>query len=364
MASTRPIPAWRNLTALAICLSATAAEAQAQAAPLLAERAPEAQSVQVHEPFGPGDTIADILTRPEFAGYARRLLPWADRAYDEDMPITRMARLLPYHSEVRSDVVLAGLNRILAAQQAGVPVFRDIYTEAERNEVPSLNEAGLFFFPGQPGAPFALIAPGGGFSYVGSVHKGFPYAMALADQGFNAFVVTYRTGQGGRVATLDMARAVDVIMDNADELDVAREVYSVWGSSAGARMAAFIGSHGPDGYGARTTLRPTAVVMAYTSHSDLGDHDHQVSEKSGVSLFSLRDSSQAIAVLGDDQEVLGGDGVDIEESQALVILIDDVGGNFLGDNPVENSDFFGLSCLSESLFSSFCHIFFDYNPGA
>ncbi|GGB26638.1 alpha/beta hydrolase [Allosediminivita pacifica] len=308
MVPTRPRPAWRNLTALAFCLSAGAAEAQSQAATALAERAPVARSVQAAAPFTLGDGVGDILTRPEFAGYARRLLPWADRAYDADMPISRMAQLLPYHSEVRSDVVLAGLNRILAAQQAGVPVFHEIYTEAERTETPSLNEAGLFFFPGQPGAPFALIAPGGGFSYVGSVHEGFPYAMALADQGFNAFVVTYRTGQGGRVATTDMARAIDLIMDAADEFQVAREGYSVWGSSAGARMAAFIGSHGPDGFGARTTQRPAAVVMAYTSHSDLGDREPPtyaiVGARDGIAPpGNMRPRVEALRALGTDVEL-------------------------------------------------------------
>lgn len=307
MTSTRALLAWRNLTALAVCLSAGALEAQSQTAPALAERAPEMRSVQASAPFTTSDTVGDILTRPEFAGYARRLLPWADRAYDVDMPISRIAQLLPYHSEVRSDVVLAGLNRILAAQQAGVPVFHEIYTEAERIETPSLNEAGLFFFPGQPGAPFALIAPGGGFSYVGSVHEGFPYAMALADQGFNAFVVTYRTGQGGRVATSDMARAIDVIMGAADELDVAGDGYSVWGSSAGARMAAFIGSHGPDEFGARTTLRPTTVVMAYTSHSDVGDHEPPtytiVGARDGIAPpGNMRRRVEALRELGVDVE--------------------------------------------------------------
>jgi hypothetical protein len=30
-------------------------------------------------------------------------------------------------------------------------------------------EAGLFFFRGKPGAPFAAISPGGGLAYVGSL---------------------------------------------------------------------------------------------------------------------------------------------------------------------------------------------------
>ena len=45
------------------------------------------------------------------------------------------------------------------------------------------------FFRGRPGAPFAVICPGGGFSYVGSIHEGFPHALALSRMGYNAFVV-------------------------------------------------------------------------------------------------------------------------------------------------------------------------------
>lgn len=53
--------------------------------------------------------------------------------------------------------------------------------------------------------PFALIFPGGGFAYVGSLHEGFPLADALSRKGCNAFVLHYRTGGptasfgGGRV---------------------------------------------------------------------------------------------------------------------------------------------------------------------
>jgi len=33
------------------------------------------------------------------------------------------------------------------------------------------------FLRGKPGAPFAIIALGGGFAYVASVHEGFPYTI-------------------------------------------------------------------------------------------------------------------------------------------------------------------------------------------
>ena len=66
---------------------------------------------------------------------------------------------------------------------------------------PPRSNTGLFFFRGKPGAPFAIISPGGGFSYVGSIHEGFPYAPEISNKGYNAFVLRYRAGQGGAVAT-------------------------------------------------------------------------------------------------------------------------------------------------------------------
>ena len=45
--------------------------------------------------------------------------------------------------------------------------------------------------------------------------------------------------------------------------------YSLWGSSAGARMAASIGSHGAARFGGATLPPPSTVVMLYTGHSEV-----------------------------------------------------------------------------------------------
>jgi acetyl esterase/lipase len=126
----------------------------------------------------------------------------------------------------------------------------------------------LFFFRGKPGAPFAVISPGGGFSYVGSVHEGFPYAVEISGRGYNAFVLKYRVGHGGAVATEDLAAAISYIFRNAETLGVDTRDYAIWGSSAGARMAAAIGSHRVAAFGGDDLPKPSAVVMAYTAHSD------------------------------------------------------------------------------------------------
>ena len=144
------------------------------------------------------DTIGDILEHPAFAGFGRLLLPWADRRVDTTMRLREIGSLLPYHTHVDPAVVVSSLNRIIDDAAAGRTVFHDFYTAAEKEAEPSRRNAGLFFFRGKPGVPFAVIAPGGGFAYVSSVHEGFPYAVEISKRGFNAFVLKYRAGQGGR----------------------------------------------------------------------------------------------------------------------------------------------------------------------
>jgi acetyl esterase/lipase len=236
------------------------------------------------QPLTVNDTIGDLLNHPAFAGHSRLLLPWDDRSYDSGMPLRNIGSLLPYHTHVDPGTVVNALNRMTDDVNSGRTVFYDFYTADEKKEQPAKSNTGLFFFRGKPGAPFAVIAPGGGFSYVGSVHEGFPYAAEISQRGYNAFVLKYRVGSGGAVATQDLAAAISYVFRSANALGVGTQNYSLWGSSAGARMAASIGSHGVAKFGGDDLPKPSAVVMAYTGHSEysakepatfavVGEHD-------------------------------------------------------------------------------------------
>ena len=218
--------------------------------------------------LGVDNTLGELLHHPAFAGFARLILPWDDRAYDERMPLSRIGSLLPYHSHVDAKTVASGLNRMVDEAARGRTVFYRFCSDAERKEEPARSDTGLFFFRGRPGAPFAVVCPGGGFSYVGSVHEGFPHAAAIAGKGYNAFVLKYRAGRGEATATRDLAAAITYIHHNAETLGVGTSGYSLWGSSAGARMAAAIGSHGVARYGGGDLPKPSAVVLAL--HRALG----------------------------------------------------------------------------------------------
>jgi acetyl esterase/lipase len=284
----------------------------------LATAAPADQPAADESALTAENTIGDLLDHPALAGFAARTLPRPNRDYDRDTGLQQIAGLLPYHSEVDPQVVLKGLNRLIADASKGEQVFYDIYPEARRHDRPDLNETGLFFFRGQPGAPFAVIAPGGGFSYVGSVHEGFPYAVEINEQGYNAFVLTYRTGQGGGTATRDLAQAIGFIFDHAEDLGVTSENYSLWGSSAGARMAASIGSYGTQALGGPDLPAPAVVVMAYTAHAD-----HAAQEPPTFVVVGGRDRISPAPSMEARVETLRAIGTEVEYH-----LYDDLGHGF------------------------------------
>jgi hypothetical protein len=229
---------------------------QAQPNSPRAEVIPAPAHDAVSRRFTVDDRIAAILAHPAFAGFARLVLPRVDLDIAPDARIAAIASTLPYHQNVDPQVVVRALNRMVDDVAAGRAVFFDIHDEAEKQRTPSKVETGLFFFRGKPGAPFAIIAPGGGFSYVGSIHEGFPYAAEISQRGYNAFVLRYRVGYGEAVATADLAAAIAYVFRNAGALQVGTLDHSLWGSSAGARMAAAIGTHGVARFGVDAVPKP------------------------------------------------------------------------------------------------------------
>ena len=150
---------------------------------------------------------------------------------------------------------------------AGNQVFYDIYTAEEKAVDPRKAETGLFFFRGNENAKFAVTCAGGGWAYVGAMHDSFPHALELSKKGYNAFAIIYRPG--AQTAYEDLERALSFIFANAEALGVDTDSYSVWGGSAGGRMAATISSYGVQQFGGTAGIpKPSTAVIQYTGHTD------------------------------------------------------------------------------------------------
>lgn len=220
----------------------------------------EADQVNWNENTG----IAEVIGYPGFGGWGRLLFP-VDEGYYSGSTLGNLR--LTWYSNIRPAKTVEIVNYFRDKADAGETVFYDIYTEEEKAADPRKADTGLFFFKGNPGAKFAICNAGGGFAYVGAMHDSFPHALELSRMGYNAFALIYRPG--AQTACEDLARAITFIHEHAEELEVDVTDYSLWGGSAGARMAAWLGSYGTASFGEKDYPRPGAVIMQYTGLSEV-----------------------------------------------------------------------------------------------
>ncbi|MBQ4401810.1 MAG: hypothetical protein II832_06565, partial [Synergistaceae bacterium] len=170
--------------------------------------------------------IADVVNNPAFGDYGRMIFPLNEYYYSGD---TLGTLRLTWYSYINPSRTVDVINYMLDEVHEGRKIFYPIYPDDD----PRAKSTGLFFFRGNRGAKFAVCNAGGGFVYVGAIHDSFPHALELSRRGYNAFALIYRPGS--ETACEDLARAIAFIHDNAAELGVDAEGYSLWGGSAGAR---------------------------------------------------------------------------------------------------------------------------------
>ena len=236
-----------------------------------AQQEPAQQEPAQREPTGPftADTPVEAVLQDEvFGDYGRLLFP-VDTGYWSGDTLGELQ--LTWYNNIDPEETVEIVNTLWQRAEAGETVFYDIYTEAEKAQDPDKADTGLFFFKGEAGAPFAVCNAGGGFAYVGAMQDSFPHALELSKRGYNAFALIYRPG--AQTACEDLARAIAWIFAHAGELEVDTEGYSLWGGSAGARMAAWLGSYGPGAFGEEDLPRPAAVVLQYTGHAEYTPED-------------------------------------------------------------------------------------------
>jgi hypothetical protein len=123
------------------------------------------------------DSVSRLVNHPAFHSFGALMLPRVEDADFYEMPLSDIRSLMPYHNNVDPDIVTKALNQMIDDAQDGKTIFYNFYTRLQKQEDPTKKHTGLFFFQGKLGAPFVIVCPGGGFSYVGSLHEGFPLAQ-------------------------------------------------------------------------------------------------------------------------------------------------------------------------------------------
>lgn len=210
--------------------------------------------------------VTEVMRDPAFGDYGHLIFP-VDIAISEDLELKDVEDILPWYSEVNPKKTVEIVNYMKDRVTDGEQIFYDIYSEEEKEADPAKEDTGLFFFRGDPGAKTAIVNAGGGFMYVAAMHDSFPQALELAKNGYNAFALIYRPGAD--TACEDLARAIAYLYEHAQELQIDMTDYSLWGGSAGARMAAWLGSYGTAYFGEEEYPAPAAVIMQYTGLSSV-----------------------------------------------------------------------------------------------
>ena len=228
----------------------------------------EKAMTETMQKFDTSTPVADVIADPVFEDFGRLLFP-VQRNYMQGDTLGSLD--FTWYSHIDPEKTVEAVNYLYNEAAEGERVFYPIYTDSETAADPAKADTGLFFFRGRPGARFAVCNAGGGFAYVAAMHDSFPHALELAKKGYNAFALIYRPG--AQTACEDLARAITFIFAHADELQVNTDCYSVWGGSAGARMAAYLGTYGPAAFGGADLPRPGAVIMQYTGHQQYSSDD-------------------------------------------------------------------------------------------
>ena len=210
--------------------------------------------------------IIDIINNQIFQNYGRFIFP-LHKQISSSLTIENLDSIYTWYNNMKPERTIEVINYFISQIKKGNKIFYDIYTEEEKKLDHSKKETGLFFFRGNPNEKFAIINAGGAFTYVGAMHDSFPHALEISKRGFNAFALLYR--QGGENACRDLARAISFIINNRKELNVDINCYSLWGGSAGARMAAWLGQYGTKSFGEKDLPKPGTVVMQYTGLSEV-----------------------------------------------------------------------------------------------
>lgn len=214
--------------------------------------------------FDENTKVEDVANDAAFDGFGRLLFP-VDGGYMQGATLGDIR--LAWYSCIDPQETAAELGFLHDEAISGQQVFYPIYTEEEMAADPAKRDTGLFFFRGNAGARTAICNAGGGFAYVAAVHDSFPHAFELAKRGYNAFALIYRPGT--QTACEDLSRAIAFLFEHAEELCIDMDGYSLWGGSAGARMAAWVGTFGTQAFGERPFPKPAAVIMEYTGLSEV-----------------------------------------------------------------------------------------------
>ena len=205
--------------------------------------------------FSEKTTIGKVMDYSEFRSFKDLLFPIKKKS-DLELPLEDLYKLMPLHHNVSAYETVECVEYLADIADFGQKVFYKIYPHNDNNNI------GVFYFRGKADAPFAVIVSGG-FGYQSIMHEGFPLALELSKQGYNAFVLSQSSK---RVIDLSLylVDAIAYIQNHAEVLNVDPNNYSLWGTSVGAQVIINVTHHDNKGnLAGKLKVRSTMNVLLY-----------------------------------------------------------------------------------------------------
>ena len=255
--------------------------------------------------------VVDVINNSSFKDFGKLIFP-TNRTIDKNMTLEDAKDLYVWYNYINTDKTVEIVNYMKEQTDSGKQIFYPIYTEEEMKIEPEKRNTGIFYFRGTENNKFAILNAGGGFMYVGAMQDSFPHALELSKNGYNAFALIYRPDADK--AMEDLARAVAFIHENKETLKVDTNDYSVWGGSAGGRMAAWLGNYGTESFGEKEYPRPSVVIMQYTGLSEVTGNEpptyNCVGRNDGIANYKVMENRiNKIKQNGTDAEIEIFDGL-------------------------------------------------------
>ncbi|MBE6424129.1 alpha/beta hydrolase [Succinivibrio dextrinosolvens] len=241
------------------------------------------KSADLH--FNAKNTIEDVLNYPGFKPFAKILMPNTKQS-DLAVHLDELQNIMSIHHNITTDNTLESLDYLASRIENKERVFYPIYSKEDIKADPTLEDTGLYFFRGDENAPFAIILPGG-YSYRSTIHEGLPIALRVSNAGFNAFVLSYRSGNLIK-GSKDLITAINFVRNNADKLKVRKDKYSLWGAAVGAQL-----------------------IINVTQNSEKGELKGLLQEKPAANIFSYplsyypsENDVPTVIVVGDQDRIV------------------------------------------------------------
>ena len=95
--------------------------------------------------------VVDVMNDPVFGDYGRLIFP-VDKSISDDLELQDVGDILTWYNNVDPERTVEIANYLRDQAASGDQIFYDIYTDEEKAEDPDKENAGLFFFRGEPGA--------------------------------------------------------------------------------------------------------------------------------------------------------------------------------------------------------------------